>query len=99
MTMPLELQRPDIDRLPGYGRKTDYRVLRRGGIIGRIWEYRYAGERWVGLGPWHWSFDLGHQDRTPTAHAPRFCDGGGFSAPLKDLEAAVGPRRGPRTPP
>src|SRR4051794_4526810 len=44
----LVLQTPDIDRPPGYDRKTDYRVLWRGKAIGRIWMHDYAGERWAG---------------------------------------------------
>jgi hypothetical protein len=66
----LVLQAPDIDRPPDYDRKTDYRVLWRGGTVGRIWKHDYAAERWAGLGPWHWYCEWGHQDRTPTAHAP-----------------------------
>jgi hypothetical protein len=66
----LVLQRPDIDRPPRYDRKTDYRVLWRGHVIGRIWMHDYVGERWAGLGPWHWYWEWEHQHRTPTAHAP-----------------------------
>ena len=66
----LILHPTDYDRPPAFDAKTDFDVLFRGGVVGRMWRHEYRNHPWQRLGPWHWDFRDAAGGKSIEGHAP-----------------------------